>query len=54
MDGGSKHKTDIVLELERLAINRRILFPDLDGLARGLWQTEIIQECFRLKPNPPD
>lgn len=39
----SRHKTAIILELERLAINSRTLFPDLEGLARGLWQTEIIR-----------
>lgn len=42
----SRYKTQIVLELERLAINSRTLFPDLEGLARGLWQTEIIRKCF--------
>ena len=42
----SRHKTGIVLELERLAINSRMLFPDLEGLARGLWQTEVIRHCF--------
>lgn len=42
----SRHKTGIILELERLAINSRTLFPDLEGLARGLWQTEIIRKCF--------
>jgi hypothetical protein len=42
----SRHKTGIVLELERLAINSRTLFPDLEGLARGLWQTEVIRKCF--------
>jgi hypothetical protein len=42
----SRHKTGIVLELERLAINSRTLFPDLEGLARGLWETEIIRQCF--------
>jgi hypothetical protein len=39
-------KKGIVLNLERLAINSRTLFPDVEGLARGLWQTEIIRECF--------
>ncbi|HVV00454.1 MAG TPA: FRG domain-containing protein [Verrucomicrobiae bacterium] len=39
----SRDKTGIVLDLERLAINSRTLFPDLDGLARGLWQTEVIR-----------
>jgi hypothetical protein len=43
----SRDKTEIVLDLERLAINSRTLFPDVEGLARGLWQTEIIRECFQ-------
>ncbi len=42
----SRDKMDIVLDLERLAINSRTLFPDVEGLARGLWQTEIIRQCF--------
>jgi hypothetical protein len=42
----SRRKTEIVLELERLAINSRTLFPDLEGLARGLWQTQVIRTCF--------
>jgi hypothetical protein len=43
----SQYKTEIVLDLERLAINSRTLFPDLEGLARGLWQTEIIRNSFK-------
>jgi hypothetical protein len=43
----SRCKTRIVLDLERLSVNSRTLFPDLDGLARGLWQTEIIRNCFQ-------
>lgn len=43
----SADKTGIVLDLERLAINSRTLFPDLEGLARGLWETEVIRRCFR-------
>jgi hypothetical protein len=35
-------KASVVRELERLAINTRTLFPDLDGLARGLWQSEVL------------
>lgn len=49
----SSDKTGIVLDLERLAINSRTLFPDVEGLARGLWQTEIIQECFADEPPEP-
>jgi hypothetical protein len=43
----SRYKTEIVLDLERLSVNSRTLFPDLDGLARGLWQSEIIRNCFK-------
>lgn len=38
------NRWDIVNELERLGIDNRILFPDLDGLAKGLWQLEIIRK----------
>lgn len=48
----SRAKTSIVLDLERLSINSRTLFPDLEGLARGLWQTEIIRSCFRNEDLP--
>jgi hypothetical protein len=48
----SADKMDIILDLERLAINSRTLFPDLEGLAKGLWQTEIIRECFRRDRRP--
>jgi FRG domain len=41
-----RHKAGIILDLERLAINSRTLFPDLEGLAKGLWQTEVIRKCF--------
>lgn len=46
----SADKTGIVLDLERLSINSRTLFPDLEGLARGLWETEVIRRCFRDLP----
>jgi hypothetical protein len=42
----AKNKTQIILDLERLAMNSRTLFPDLDGLAKGLCQTEIIRQSF--------
>ncbi|MHC1767646.1 MAG: FRG domain-containing protein [Verrucomicrobiia bacterium] len=38
-----ERKQGIVQELERLAVNTRSLFPDLDGLARGLWQSEVLR-----------
>jgi hypothetical protein len=45
--GGKRNenrKWDIVNELERLGINNRTLYPDLDGLAKGLWQLETIRK----------
>ena len=39
-------KPEIILALDRVAINSRTLFPDLDGLARGLWETEILRKAF--------
>lgn len=38
-------KAGIILDLERVAINSRTLFPDLDGLARGLWETEVLRKA---------
>jgi hypothetical protein len=43
----SRCKADVILELERLAVNSRTLFPDLDGLAKGLWQTEVIRSTAK-------
>lgn len=43
----SRCKASVILELERLAVNSRTLFPDLDGLAKGLWQTEIIRSMTK-------
>jgi hypothetical protein len=40
---GSGCKATIIFDLERMAVNSRTLFPDLEGLAKGLWQTEIIR-----------
>jgi hypothetical protein len=49
-----QHKAAIVVALERMAINSRTLFPDLDGLAKGLWQTEIIRStCKKTSPGRP-
>jgi hypothetical protein len=39
----SRSKASVILDLERLAVNSRTLFPDLEGLAKGLWQTEAIR-----------
>jgi hypothetical protein len=38
-------KQSIIDELERLSINTRTLFPDMDGLARGLWQSEVLRNA---------
>jgi hypothetical protein len=35
-------KKQLVNELLRLGISTRTLFPDLDGIARGLWQIEAM------------
>lgn len=39
----ARSKLTCLDDLERLGINHRTLFPDLDGLARGLWQTEVLR-----------
>jgi hypothetical protein len=36
-------KRQLVNELLRLGISTRTLFPDLDGIARGLWQIEAMR-----------
>lgn len=36
-------RRDIMRQLERVDVNTRRLFPDLDGLARGLANTEVIK-----------
>jgi hypothetical protein len=43
-------KGELLRELERLGINSRTLFPELDGLARGLLHTE----AFRLRDEYPE
>lgn len=39
-----EYRWEIITQLERLGINNRTLFPDLDGLAKGLWQLEIVRK----------
>jgi hypothetical protein len=36
-------KCGILIELERLGINSRTLLPELDGIASGLWQSEVLR-----------
>jgi hypothetical protein len=35
-------KVAIIEELSGLGITHRMLFPDLDGIARSLWETEVL------------
>ncbi len=35
-------KSEIVAQLSGLGITHRLLFPDLDGIARSLWETEVL------------
>ncbi len=37
-------RLDVIEQLERLGIDNRTIFPDLDGLAKGLWQLEILRQ----------
>jgi len=39
-----KHrKTDLLQALERCGVNEKTMFPDLDGIARGINRTEVLQ-----------
>jgi hypothetical protein len=33
----------LILDLERLAVNARTLLPGPEGLAKGIWQAEVIR-----------
>jgi hypothetical protein len=33
----------IINELVSLGIHNQVLYPDLDGLAKGLWQIEVVR-----------
>lgn len=37
-----RRKVDIIKELSGLGITHRSLFPDLDGVAKSLWETEVL------------
>lgn len=43
----AKRKPEIVAQLSGLGITHRIVFPDLDGIARSIWETEVL---WRGKP----
>jgi hypothetical protein len=38
----AEKKERIIKELSGLGITRRIMFPDLDGVAKSLWETEVL------------
>jgi hypothetical protein len=35
-------KPNVIAQLSGLGITHRIMFPDLDGIARSLWETEVL------------
>jgi hypothetical protein len=37
-----KKKVDLIKDLSGLGITQRTLFPDLDGVARSIWETEVL------------
>lgn len=39
-----ERKIDFILDLERLGITERAMFPDLDGIARAIIRTEVLRE----------
>jgi hypothetical protein len=36
-------KYDLLQDLFRAGIDYRTIYPDLDGIAKGLWQSEIMK-----------
>jgi hypothetical protein len=45
----ARHKPSIVKDLDRLGINRRSIYPDLDGLAKGLLESEILYRGKKIR-----
>jgi hypothetical protein len=39
---GGRHKPKLIAELSGLGITHRTVFPDLDGIARSIWETEVL------------
>jgi hypothetical protein len=35
-------KIEILQQLSKLGITHRTAFPDLDGIARSLWETQVL------------
>jgi hypothetical protein len=46
----ARRKPDIIAQLSGLGITHRIVFPDLDGIARSVWETEVL---WRGTPTSP-
>jgi len=38
----AKSKPAVIEELSGLGITHRMLFPDLDGIARSVWETDVL------------
>jgi hypothetical protein len=36
------HKSNIIRELSGLGVSHRSAFPDLDGIAKSIWETEVL------------
>ena len=45
----ARAKPKIIQQLDNLGVNRRTAYPDLEGLARGLWETEVLWKGKRKK-----
>lgn len=45
----SQHKRRFIEELSGLGITHRMVFPDLDGIAKSLWETEALWNFARKK-----
>jgi FRG domain len=45
----ARSKGDILRQLSGLGITHRMVYPDLDGIARSLWETEAL---WKGKPSP--
>lgn len=38
----ARKKPDVIAQLSGLGITHRMVFPDLDGIARSIWETEVL------------
>jgi len=45
-------KPTVIAQLSGLGITHRIMFPDLDGIARSLWETEVLWHGTRISQSP--